>query len=142
MYDKLEEDWSPQQIVGFLKKMGKPHVSHETIYQDIRGDKKAGDDLWKHTRHRMKHRDRTLYSNCTPIPGRVDISERPAEGDGTRLGDWEMDLKVGPENKGVILTLTERLTNYFLAVNLPEGKNAEAVAILSADCCCRSRNMF
>lgn len=129
VHDMLKDDWSPKQIVGYLKRMNKAWVSHETIYQEIREDKEAGGSLWKHTRHSMKHRNRTLYANYTPIPGRTDISERPIEADGTRFGDWEMDLIVGPENKGAILTLTERLTNYSIAATLPNGKTADDVAL-------------
>ena len=33
----LSEDWSPQQISGFLKKEGM-YISHETIYKMIRDD--------------------------------------------------------------------------------------------------------
>ena len=87
VHDKLQDDWSPKQIVGYLRRHNMASVSHETIYQDIRDDKKAGGCLWTHTRHRMKHRDRTLYTNYTPIPDRKDISERPKEADGTRFGD-------------------------------------------------------
>ena len=108
--------------------MGLPCVSHETIYQEIREDRMAKGTLYEFMRHKMKHRNQTLYSNYTPIPNRRDISERPQESDGTRFGDWEMDLIVGPENKGAILTLTERLTNYSMIAKLPHGKCAEEVA--------------
>lgn len=123
----LARDWSPQQISGYLKQHTKYRISHETIYQDIRDDKNAGGTLFLHLRHKLKHRSRCLVKNYT-IPGRLDISERPKEADGTRFGDWEGDLIVGPDNKGAILTLTERYTNYSIASRLPEGKKAEAVA--------------
>ena len=123
----LVRDWSPQQICGYLKTNTIYRISHETIYQAIRDDRNAGGTLYLHTRHKLKHRSRCLVKNYT-IPGRLDISERPKEADGTRFGDWEGDLIVGPDNKGAILTLTERLTNYSIAAKLPEGKKAEAVA--------------
>lgn len=123
----IEKDWSPQQISGYLERNTKYRISHETIYQAIRDDKNAGGNMYLHLRHKLKHRSRCLVKNYT-IPGRLDISERPKEADGSRFGDWEGDLIVGPENKGAILTLTERLSNYSIAAILPEGKKAEQVA--------------
>lgn len=128
VHGKLEEYWSPKQIVGYMRTQGMVTVSHETIYQDIRDDRKSGGTLWQYTRHRMKHRSRPVSSTYTPIPNRTDISERPAEANGKRFGDWEMDLIVGPGNTGAILTLTERLTNYSIAAKLPKGKCAVDVA--------------
>ena len=43
-----------------------------------------------------------------PIKDRTSIEGRPPEADGTRLGDWEMDLIVGADNKGAMVTLVER----------------------------------
>ena len=70
-----EKQWSPEQISGYLKNEGK-HISTESIYRIIRKDKKAGGELYKHCRHRLKHR------------------ARPKEADGTRFGDFEMDTIV------------------------------------------------
>ncbi|MDR1632220.1 MAG: IS30 family transposase, partial [Dysgonamonadaceae bacterium] len=39
-----------------------------------------------------------------------------------------MDTVVGPENKGAILTATERTTGFLLMKKLPKGKNAKALA--------------
>lgn len=128
VHKKIKDYWSPKQIVGYMKRKGMLCVSHETIYQEIREDKMMGGELWTYTRHKMKHRNRKLYSGYIPIPNRKDISERPKEADGTRFGDWEMDLIVSPDNKSAILTLTERLTNFSLASKLPSGKCAEDVA--------------
>jgi IS30 family transposase len=61
--DKLiVELWSPQQIVGHAKANNMPMVSLERIYQMIRKDKANGGDLWKHTRHKLKHRKRRKRS--------------------------------------------------------------------------------
>ena len=38
----LKKDWSPQQITGRLKALGKVDVCHETIYAMIRRDKASG----------------------------------------------------------------------------------------------------
>ena len=55
-----EEQWSPEQIVGWCKKEGLPTVSHERIYQYVRQDKHDGGTLYKHCRHRLKHRKRPV----------------------------------------------------------------------------------
>jgi IS30 family transposase len=56
----IEQDWSSEQIKGWLKKETKPFVSHETIYKIIRKDKAEGGTLYKHTRHQLKHRKRPV----------------------------------------------------------------------------------
>ena len=43
----IEEKWSPEQISGRLEKLGKPTVSHETIYRFKLNDKVAGGELYK-----------------------------------------------------------------------------------------------
>ena len=78
----------------------------------------------KYNRHVRPNRT-TKVKN---IPDRVSIHQRPAEADGTRFGDWEMDTIVGKDGKGAILTLTERSTNMILMERLPEGKHPEPLA--------------
>jgi IS30 family transposase len=124
-----EEQWSPEQIVGDAKIRGIQMVSCERIYQFIREDKGRGGSLWKHCRHRLKHRKRPLGGKKVIIPDKVSIDQRPAViNQKQRFGDWEIDTIVGPENKGAILTVTERLTGFLLMKKLPEGKNAKALA--------------
>lgn len=125
----LREDWSPMQIRGVLAKEG-IRISHQSIYAHIEKDKRNGGDLYTHCRHKLKHRKRPVgvAASCRNIPDRVSISERPIEADGTRFGDWELDTIVGKGNKGAILTLTERKTNFVLMERLRHGKNAEEVA--------------
>jgi IS30 family transposase len=50
----IEDKWSPDQISGRLKALGKAHVSHETIYRFLLKDKMAGGELYKHLRHQAK----------------------------------------------------------------------------------------
>ena len=124
-----EEQWSPEQIVGDAKKRGVAMVSCERIYQFIRDDKRAGGSLWKHSRHRLKHRKRPVGGKKVIIPDKVSIDQRPeVVNEKKRFGDWEIDTIVGPENNGAILTVTERLTSFLLMKKLPEGKNAKALA--------------
>jgi len=56
--EKLRLDWSPEQISGWLKKNTEVQVSHESIYQYIYADKRAGGDLHKHLRCQKKRRNR------------------------------------------------------------------------------------
>jgi IS30 family transposase len=124
----IKEDWSPQQIRGRLKLENKPFVSHETIYKIIRLDKENGGDLWKHTRHKLKHRKRPVGKKIS-IKNRVSIDQRPAiVAEGKRFGDGEIDTIVGEDNRGAILTITERKTDFLLMEKLEHGKNAAELA--------------
>ena len=122
------EDWSPKQISGYLS-MKSEYISHETIYKRIRGDESG--ELRSHCRHKLKYRRHVKVARKTKvrnIPGRTSIHDRPAEADGKRFGDWEMDLIIGKGQKSAILTLCERSKNYLLMAKLPHGKNPEKVA--------------
>lgn len=123
-----KEEWSPAQIVGWLRTHGRDSVCVETIYAYIRTDKANGGDLWKHCRHRLKHRERQVSAPYVAVKNRTMIDERPSDCDGSTPGDFEMDTIVGKDGKGAIVTLVERNTNFILARKLPEGKNAKALA--------------
>lgn len=121
------EQWSPRQISGRLKKEG-VNVSHEAIYAIIRKDESG--ELASNCRHKMKYRRKASHKHETKasnIRNRVSIHERPAEADGTRFGDWEMDLIVDRDSNA-ILTLTERSTNFLLMEKLRHGKKAGPLA--------------
>ena len=122
------EDWSPRQISGYLSLKSK-HISHETIYKRIRSDESG--ELRGHCRHKLKYRRHVKIARKTKvrhIPDRTSIHDRPAEADGRRFGDWEMDLVIGKGQKSAMLTLCERSKNYLLMAKLPHGKNPEKVA--------------
>jgi IS30 family transposase len=121
--------WSPQQICGQAKLQGIPMVSHERIYQFIRKDRSNGGVLFKHTRHKLKHRKRPVTGKQINIKNKVSIEQRPSIVDTKeRCGDWEIDTIIGEDGKGAILTLTERLTGFLLMEKLPFGKHAEPLA--------------
>ncbi len=123
-----QEQWSPEQIVGYCKTQDIPMVSHERIYQYIRKDKLNGGVLYKHMRHRLKHRKRPVGEDRIPIKNRVSIDKRPEIVDKKgRFGDWELDTIVGPNNKGAIVTITERTTNFFLMKKL-KGKDSKQLS--------------
>lgn len=124
----LEQQWSPRQISGTFKLQG-ISVSAERIYQMIRDD--PGGELAANTRHRMKYTKHSHHwkkaAGRSLIPNRVSIHDRPAEADGTRWGDWEVDLVIGKGHKSAVLTVVERLTNMFLQIKV-DSKKPEHVA--------------
>ena len=133
----IQEDLSPQQIKGRLELENQPFVSHETIYKIIRKDKADGGTLYKHCRHRLKHRKRPVGEKIT-IKNRVSIDQRPEIVQlKQRFGDWEFDTIVGENNQGAILTMVERTTAFMMMEKLEHGKNAQeltkvAVRLLTA----------
>jgi len=123
------EQWSPEQIVGFAEQNNIHMVSHERIYQFIRQDKKEGGLLWTHTRHKLKHRKRSVSGKQVNIKNKVSIELRPAIVDTQeRCGDWEIDTIIGENQKGAILTITERKTGFLLMEKMEFGKQAEGLA--------------
>ena len=121
----IEQDWSPQQIEGRLRLENQPFVSHETIYKMIRKDKDEGGRLYKHCRHKLKYRKRPVGKKIN-IKNRVSIEQRPEIVDtGLRFGDWEIDTVVGKNNRGAIVTLVERKTDFMMMEKLEKGKNAK-----------------
>lgn len=126
--EKMErQQWSPEQIKGYCDAQGIPMVSVEWIYHFIREDKRNGGTLYKHCRHRLKHRKRYVGAGVAHIPDRVSIHQRPVEVEGRReFGHFEMDLI--QNGKDFILTITERMSRFLLMEKLPNGKNADDVA--------------
>lgn len=125
----VDEQWSPEQISGYLSKDG-IKISHETIYAWIREDKRNRGTLYKHLRHRLKHRKKYVGAGRSCIINRKSIHERPAEADGKRFGDLEMDTIVGPNNQQAIVTLVDRNTNMLFMKKLKYGKDAKNLALI------------
>lgn len=124
-----EEQWSPEQIKGYCDANKIDMVSHERIYQYIRQDKANGGDLYKHLRHQLKHRKRPVSGKYEIIKNKVSIDDRPdVINNKERFGDWEIDLIVGENNKGAMVTIVERTTAMFMIRKLDNGKNAQDLA--------------
>ncbi len=129
-----QEQWSPEQIVGYCKVHNIPMVSHERIYAYLRQDKLEGGNLYKHLRHRLKHRKRPVSGKQNTIKDRVSIDLRSEMiNNKERFGDWEIDLIIGKDQKGAIVTIVERTTAFFLMRKLPFGKNAKELAKVVID---------
>jgi len=134
--EKLQLQWSPRQIAGWLKRTY-PHdetcqVSHETIYRTLfiqaRGALKK--ELLQHLRRTRGTRRSRHHTHKTPDHGRicgtVSIRERPPEAQDRAVpGHWEGDLLFG-SNNSQIATLVERYTRYVLLARV-KSKDSETV---------------
>lgn len=128
--EKLGQQWSPEQISGWLGRTGGMSLSHEWIYQYVRADRQAGGALYTHLRQSHKKR-RKRYGKPDArgqIRDRVSIEQRPAIVDQkSRLGDWEIDLVVGRKQHGALVTLVERRSRYTV-IGKVATKQADEVA--------------
>src|SRR4249920_735336 len=133
---RLQMQWSPEQIAGWLKRTYPGHesfqVSHETIYRSLfiqaRGALKK--ELVQHLRRTRVMRRSRHHTQKTHHHGRitdtVSISERPASVEDRAVPcHWEGDLLFGSKN-GQIATLVERNTRYAMLVKV-SGKDTETV---------------
>jgi IS30 family transposase len=111
-----DEQWSPEQISGWLRRKLQPSVSHERIYQYIYADKRAGGTLYTHLRCQKQRRKRYgSYSRRGRLPNCRSIETRPKIVDAKRrLGDWEADTIIGKNHQGALVTLTERKSKLLL----------------------------
>lgn len=108
-----QEQWSPEQISGWLKKERGLHISHETIYQYVFQDKARGGNLYLHLRHKGKKYQKrgSQYRSRGIIPDRIDIDQRPDIVDQKiRVGDWELDTIIGKNHKGALVSAVERVS--------------------------------
>lgn len=63
----LRQDWSPEQISGWLVREEGIAVSHEWIYQYVYADKRHGGGLYKHLRCQKSRRKRYGSHGNPPI---------------------------------------------------------------------------
>lgn len=114
--EKIQQDWSPEQISLWMKTYKENRVSHEWIYQYIYTDKRAGGDLHKHLRCQKKRRKRYgSRERRGKITNRVSIEQRPPIVDERkRLGDWEADTIIGKKSRYALVTLVERKSRFTL----------------------------
>ena len=136
---KLQLEWSPQQVAGWLKREYPDNeaynVSHETIYKSLyiqsRGVLKK--ELLKALRsQRIMRRARNSSlkkQGLGKITNAVSISERPASAEDRAVpGHWEGDLIAGTNNS-FIATLVERHSRY---VMLAKVKNKDSESVIAA----------
>ncbi len=126
---KLQLEWAPRQIAGWLKRVYPNdetyQVSHETIYKSLfiqaRGALKK--ELLQHLRKTRAMRRSRHHTQKTDNHGRitnaVSIRKRPASVEDRAVpGHWEGDLIMGGNNSQ-IATLVERHTRYVMLVRVP-----------------------
>jgi IS30 family transposase len=109
----LKDDFSPEQIVGYCKLKNLNCVSVERIYQYIWADKKKGGKYYKHLRSKGKRYAKrgALKGSRGVIKDRIGIENRPSVvEEKQRIGDVEIDLVIGKNHKGALLTINDRAT--------------------------------
>ena len=136
----LQDDWSPEQIAGWLKRSyaedERYHVSHETIYRSLfiqaRGVLKK--ELQQYLRSQRSIR-RSRYASLKEkglggLPNAVSISARPASIEDRAVpGHWEGDLIEGSQGS-CIATLVERHSRYVMLMKLDNKKSKTVTSAL------------
>ena len=110
----LREDFSPEQVSGYLKRMGKMSISHESIYKYVWRDKEMGGDLWTHLRGSRKQRRKRYrsYDSRGRLAGKRMIGDRPKVVERRKqLDHWEIDT-VMSSGRECILTMVERKSGF------------------------------
>ena len=137
---KLQDDWSPEQIAGWLaaKYPENPdmRVSHETIYRSLYLQTRnvLHRQLLDRLRTKRRMRKGKKWSTAGQQRGRiidaVSIHDRPAEvATRQRPGHWEGDLIAGRRNTH-IATLVERYSRYAILVRVAGKDSASVVGAL------------
>jgi IS30 family transposase len=136
--EKLQGNWSPQQIAGWLHEVHHNdrtmQVSHETIYRSLFVQAKGvlKKELISHLRSgRAIRRGKTATQKGQPrgIVDAVSIRERPAEAEDRAVpGHWEGDLICGSRNS-YIATLVERHSRFAMLVKVD---NRETLTVVNA----------
>lgn len=126
---KLGDKWSPEQISSTMAEECGHKVSHERIYQHIIEDRKKGGELHKNLRRRKKYRKRLGgLENRGRIKDQKSIKDRPVEVEAkTRVGDFEVDLVIGANHKGALVTINDRKSGYAKII-LVKNKDSKVVA--------------
>ena len=137
--EKLAEDWSPQQIAGWLKLTWPNdeslHVSHETIYKSLfiqaRGALKKELTQYLRSKRAIRRSPHARHKGRGggEITNLISIRERPGEVEDRAVpGHWEGDLIEGSGNT-FIATLVERTSRFVILVKVP---NKETETVVSA----------
>lgn len=137
----INEQWSPEQISGWLKKNDLENVSHTWIYSHIKQDKQAGGELADHLRHGSYSKEPREYKGH--IKDRVTIEQRPVvANERQRLGDLEIDLIVGVKNRGAILSIIDRKSRHCILEKLSGKTVAEVTEAIVFCLASMSKNIF
>lgn len=128
----LAKRWSPEQISGRLRLEGTLSISHETIYEHVRKDRRRGGTLWTHLRQAAKKRRKRYRSPDSrgKLPGKRHISERPPEVESRQVpGHWEIDtIKGDSQGAHSVVTMVERMTGFTLMGKLERHRVSDTNA--------------
>lgn len=124
--NRLNRDWSPEQIVGRMKREKHPlRVSHQTIYNSLYRWAKWRDRHWKKLRTQRKkqwsRRNAKKNWKIGKIPNRIWIDDRPKIVElRKRFGDYERDTLHGKFNKTMLLSIVERKSRKVTLALIPK----------------------
>jgi len=125
----VREDWSPEQIAGWLHRHRILEISHETIYRYLWADKRAGGQLFTHLRGARKQCRKRYgaYDSRGRLAGKRPITARPAgAAQRSRFGHWEGDTMLGAGQAGpCVLTLVERKSGFVAVGKLQQRTGAQ-----------------
>lgn len=124
---ELRQGCSPEAIWADLRAEQVPVVPCvETIYQAVYTGAlgvKAIDCL----RLRRARRRRRQARHPNRRAGLPKIDQRPSTvAERTEVGHWEIDQIIGARNRSSLLTFTERVTRYAMAITMHDGYDAPA----------------
>lgn len=124
--DKLKENYSPEQISGWLARETKDlRISHQTIYRYLYGldrshaFRRAMRRGGRRNRRQMPGFVKQQQLNSVSIHSRPKSVEKRKE-----IGHWEMDLMTCHRSSGHLVTAVERKTGYTLIGRVPTKQSA------------------
>ena len=125
----VRQDWSPEQVAGWLRRQRLLAISHETIYRYIWADKRQGGRLYLHLRGARKLRRKRYgsYDSRGRLAGKRPITARPPAVEArAEVGHWEADTVLGAGQAGpCIFSMVERKTGYLVIGKLRQRTTAE-----------------
>ena len=124
-----------------LKRNRKPSGRYHAKYAQMLADERKKEGHYKHkfTGSMKKYIEKALTqwqwspkqiqerASKENIKDKISIDNQPIVDEKKRIGDLEIDLIIGKNNKGAILTIVDRKTRYLWMEKL-SGKNAKEVA--------------
>lgn len=132
--EKLLLDWSPEQIVGRLKKyplskLKGVDISHESIYYWVYEKSEKHKRLYKHLRtHRPKRKKNGgRKGGKVTIPSRISIHNRPKViNEKLRYGDWETDtVEFKRKKKNPFLSVQYERKSQLVRMHIMPNKTAD-----------------
>ncbi|MBI2344221.1 MAG: IS30 family transposase [Deltaproteobacteria bacterium] len=135
--DHVRRGWSPELIAG---RWGKRHsdtpISHEAIYQWLYAEARERVPYLVRAHKKRKRRGYSRKHSQPPIPGRIDISQRPQHiAKRTIAGHWESDTAVSRQSKVVLQVSVERKPRFSVLTKLPRRQAKEMRMALNRKLC-------